>query len=164
MGAAVSRNDGGPLCEFRGRKSMKTLAYGLAGLALLALQASPAVSEVINLKADLNAAQETPPNDSTGTGVLTGTFDTTADKMCWSVSFGGLTGTAISAHFHGPAPVGKDASVLLAATGWGKSPIEGCARPTELFVKYLNEGNIYFNIHTFAHKAGEIRGQVLRSR
>jgi hypothetical protein len=143
---------------------MKAVAGGLVGLVLIVCAASPVAAERVNLKADLNAAQETPPNDSTGTGVLSGTYDTATGQMCWTVSFSGLTGTAISAHFHGPAPVGKAAGVLLAATGWGKSPIEGCAKPTELFVKYLNEGNIYFNIHTFVNKAGEIRGQVLRSR
>jgi hypothetical protein len=140
---------------------MKTF---VGGAVLLALAASPVTAEVVALKADLNATQETPPNDSTGSGVLTGTFDTATGQMCWSVSFTGMTGAAISAHFHGPAPAGKAANVLLAATGWGKSPIEGCAKPSEVFVKYLNEGNVYFNIHTFAHKAGEIRGQVLRTR
>jgi hypothetical protein len=145
-----------------GEVHVKVLGLVATNLLLFCPLSLPANSETFSLKANLNAAQETPPNDSPGTGILTGTYDSSTNKICWNVAFSNLTGTAISAHFHGPAPPGKNANVLLSATGWGKSPIEGCARPDEVFIKYLNEGNIYFNIHTFAHKAGEIRGQLTR--
>jgi hypothetical protein len=120
------------------------------------------LAETVNLKADLKASEETPPNSSAGTGSLTGTYDTDTKKLTWSVTYSGLTGAATAAHFHGPAAPGTAAPVEVPATGVDQNPIVGSAVLTDAQAKDLLDGKMYFNIHTQANKAGEIRGQVAK--
>ncbi len=136
--------------------STKTI---FAAAALFAAGA-PCFAETLNLTASLKGSEETPPNTTTGTGALTGTYDTDTKKLTWSVSYSGLTGPATAAHFHGPAGPGKAAPVEVPAPGADKDPIVGSATLTDAQAKDLLDGNLYFNIHTEANKGGEIRGQV----
>lgn len=64
------------------------------------------------------------------------------------------------AHFHGAAPAGKNAGVMVPITGSLGSPIKGMATLTAEQVKALEAGELYFNIHTDVNKSGELRGQV----
>ena len=121
--------------------------------------AAQAASETV--KAELSAASETPPNDSKGTGTLTGTYDPETRKLVYTVTFDGLTGAATMAHFHAPAPVGKAAPVEVPIKGEVSSPIKGDVMLTEVQARNLNDGMTYFNVHTAKNKAGEIRGQVM---
>ncbi len=141
------------------RFSTKTV-FAATMLAALFAASAPGRAETVNLKATLKGAEETPPNDTTGTGSLTGTYDTDTKKLTWSVSYSGLTGPATAAHFHGPAGPGKAAPVEVPAPNADKSPIDGSATLTDAQAKDLLDGNLYFNIHTAANKGGEIRGQV----
>jgi hypothetical protein len=139
--------------------SAKTI-FTATALAAFFISEAPCLAETLKLTAALNAAQETPPNSTAGTGSLKGTFDTDSKKLTWSVTYSGLTGPVTAAHFHGPAGPGKSAPVEVPATGVDKNPIEGSATLTDAQSKDLIDGNIYFNIHTEANKSGEIRGQV----
>jgi hypothetical protein len=69
------------------------------------------------------------------------------------------------AHFHGPAAAGANAGVLVWISEKGKmeaaSPLKGQATLTDAEAADLTAGNLYINIHTAAHKDGEIRGQVI---
>jgi hypothetical protein len=68
------------------------------------------------------------------------------------------------AHFHGPAEPGKNAGVLIWLTKQGspvESPIKGEATLTPEQAQQLMAGEWYVNVHTQAHAAGEIRGQVV---
>jgi CHRD domain len=135
-----------------------------AALAATLIVLAPAFADPIRVGATLSGAQETPPNDSKGTGTLTATYDTTTKKLTWSVSYSGLTGPAIAAHFHGPAPEGKPAGIEVPAPHAEQNPIQGSAVLTDRQAHDLMSGLIYFNIHTNAHKAGEIRGQVKEAK
>jgi hypothetical protein len=117
-------------------------------------------AEVVKYKADLTAAAETPPNDSKGTGTLTATYDTTTKTLEWTADYSGLTGPAVAAHFHGPAPAGKAAPVEVPLKAPLDSPMKGSATLTDAQAKDLSTGMLYFNIHTAANKGGEIRGQL----
>jgi hypothetical protein len=139
--------------------SIRTILSLAAATAVLT--AGAARAEVVNLKADMTAAQETPPTTSPGTGTLKGTYDTTSKKLTWTVTYTGLTGPATAAHFHGPASVGKSAPVAVPSPNI-KSPIEGSATLTDAQAKELTDGEMYFNVHTEANKGGEIRGQVVK--
>jgi len=79
----------------------------------------------------------------------------------WNVVYSNLTGPATMAHFHGPAPVGKNAGVAIpiAATEL-PSPIKGHATLTDPQEKDLLAGEWYVNVHTAKNPGGEIRGQV----
>jgi hypothetical protein len=117
-------------------------------------------AESLHYKATLNGAAETPPNDAKGTGALSATFDTDTKKLEWTVNYTGLTGPAIAAHFHGPAPAGKAAGIEVPLQPPLDSPMKGSATLTDAQAKDLADGMMYFNIHTAANKPGEIRGQM----
>jgi CHRD domain len=140
---------------------MRTLIIGAALIAAAHMSAIVAPrAEVIHYKATLNGPSETPPTTSAGTGSLTATFDTDSKKLEWTVEYSGLTGPAIAAHFHGPAPVGKPAPVEVPLQAPLDSPIKGSATLTDAQAKDLTDGLLYVNIHTAANKPGEIRGQL----
>jgi hypothetical protein len=136
---------------------------GIAGLAFAAcLAAGPALAEVVTFKPiTLQASAEVPPNDSAGTGAVTVTYDTVSKKLTWQGTYSGLTGPAIAGHFHGPAEPGKNASVVVPIAPKG-SPFEGSTDITDAQAADLLAGRWYVNIHTDAHKGGELRGQVLK--
>ena len=139
---------------------LATFASTVLALGLWA--ATPATAEVINYKAELSPASEVPPTESKGSGALTATFDTATKTLSWNVTYSGLTGPAIMAHFHGPAAVGAVANPVVPMTGNLESPMKGQAVLTDAQVADLIAGKWYFNVHTAANKAGEIRGQVVK--
>ncbi|MCW6507606.1 CHRD domain-containing protein [Lichenifustis flavocetrariae] len=132
----------------------------LVATGSLAGAVQPASAEMITYKADLSAKNEVPPTGTAGTGHLTATYDTDSKALSYKIDYSGLSGPATAAHFHGPAPVGKNAGVVVPITGSLASPIEGKATLTSDQAKSLADGEMYFNVHTEAHKGGEIRGQV----
>ncbi len=133
----------------------------LAGLVVVGLMATaPARAETVNYKADLRADTEVPPNPGKGVGHVTATYDTDSKKLSWKVGYSDLTGPATAAHFHGPAPAGKNAGVMVPIKDSLASPFEGSATLTDDQAKTLANGDMYFNIHTEKNKGGEIRGQV----
>ncbi|WP_206954403.1 CHRD domain-containing protein [Trinickia acidisoli] len=129
---------------------------------LWAVATSAAFAESVVLKADLEPSSEVPPKTSSGHGDLKATFDTSTKELKWKITYEGLSGPAMMAHFHGPAPVGQNAGVQI---GIPKdklaSPIEGEAKLTSKQADDLTNGQWYFNVHTAANPSGEIRGQVV---
>ena len=51
---------------------------------------------------------------------------------------------------------------MVPLSGSLASPISGSATLTADQAKALDDGMMYFNIHTAAHKPGEIRGQMTK--
>jgi hypothetical protein len=140
---------------------MRTYVYGAALFIAAQMAAIGAPkAEMLHYKATLTAAAETPPTTSTATGALTATFDTDTKKLEWTATYSGLTGPAVAAHFHGPAPVGKPAPIEVPLQAPLDSPMKGSATLTDAQAKDLMDGMMYFNIHTAANKPGEIRGQM----
>jgi hypothetical protein len=123
-----------------------------------------ALAESVAFKADLKAATEVPPVESKGAGTLTATYDTASKSLNYTVNYSGLSGDATAAHFHGPAPAGQNAGVVVPVTGSAASPIKGTATLNDAQVADLMAERWYFNIHTAANKGGEIRGQVVKGK
>jgi hypothetical protein len=136
------------------RRAALAAAFVLAGL-------TASYGAEVKYSAKLDGASETPPNDTKGTGMVDAQFDTSSKTLSWTITYSGLTGPAIAAHFHGPAPVGKPAPGMVPITGSLASPMKGAAKLTDPEAKALMDGMMYFNIHTAAHKPGEIRGQLM---
>lgn len=136
------------------RRAALAAALTLAGL-------SAAYGDEVKYTAKLDAASEIPANDSKGMGMVDAHFDTATKVLTWTATYSGLTGPATMAHFHGPAPAGKAAGVMVPVKSEMASPIKGSATLTDEQAKELAEGMIYFNIHTDANKSGEIRGQLM---
>ena len=133
----------------------------LFAAAVLALVAGTAQAETVKFHATLNGASEVPANTETGTGMAMGSLDTVSKVFTYEVTYSGLTGPAVAAHFHGPAAPGANAppTVPLAPPA---SPIKGTATLTDAQIADLTAGKWYVNIHTAAHGPGEIRGQVTK--
>jgi hypothetical protein len=124
----------------------------------------PSFAATIKLKAELKPTNEVPPNDTKSTGSVDITFDEATKKLAWKGTYANLSGPPSAAHFHGPAPAGKNAGILIPifVTPGTQSPFEGSAILTDEQVGYLNTGMLYVNIHTNANKGGELRGPVTR--
>ena len=137
----------------------RLLSAALVGSGIV--WSAPASAEVLNLKAELKAANEVPPNDSAATGAAEATFDTATKTLTWTVTFTGLTGPAIGAHLHGPGEHGKNAGIVV-PFNFVKSPIKGTAVLSETQAADLMAGKWYVNIHSEKHPGGEIRGQLLK--
>jgi hypothetical protein len=112
------------------------------------------------LAARLRGEAEVPPTAVAGTGMATLSLDQTSKTLTWEISYASLTGEARAAHFHGPADAGANAGVAVPIP-IGPSPLRGAAVLTDAQVADLLAGKYYINIHTGAHQAGEIRGQVV---
>jgi hypothetical protein len=139
------------------------LQIAAAVAALFLGGAGVASAATLHFAADLKGASEVPANTTTGTGQVAATLDTASSVFTYHVTYGGLTGTATAAHFHGPARPGEDAPPVIAMKSL-PSPIDGTATLSAAQVADLKGGRWYFNVHTAEHKGGEIRGQVQAAR
>jgi hypothetical protein len=118
-------------------------------------------AETIVLKADLKGANEVPPNTSPATGTAEATLDTATRNLTYTITYSGLSGPALGAHFHGPVEAGKNAGIVLPFKTV-QSPIEGSATLTENQAADLLAGKWYANVHTAANPGGELRGQMMK--
>ena len=143
------------------RYSIMRTAVMASALAAGFAIASTASAEVVTYNVNLVSSAEVPPNDSAAKGTATVTFDTATKKLTWQGTYTGLSGPATAGHFHGPAEVGKNASVVVPISA-GSSPFQGSADLTDAQAADLLAGHWYLNVHTDAHKGGEIRGQVVK--
>lgn len=144
---------------------MKHLAILMVALALAACESDrpQAAAQPVQLGATLTPASEVPPTNSNGRGDAQVTYDKASKQLRWNVTYAGLTGPAMAAHFHGPAGPGANAPVVvnIAPGGAPTSPITGSAQLTDQQAEQLLAGQWYLNVHTAANKGGEIRGQVV---
>jgi hypothetical protein len=131
------------------------LSMFAAGLS----QAAPQTFKVM-----LTGGQEVPPVNAAGKGVANLTYDAATRVITWTISYQDLSGPVTMGHFHGPAAQGESASPQIWVTVKGapvENPIKGQATLTPEQANDLAAGKWYVNLHTAAHPAGEIRGQVL---
>lgn len=141
---------------------MSRTALGLSFLAAFAFAVpSLAHAELINFKADMNSAQEVPPQVSAGSGVAILTLDTATKVLGYKVTYSNLTSPATAAHMHGPALPGANAGVVVPFKD-PASPIVGTTPLTDAQIADLMAGKYYVNVHTSINKGGEIRGQVVK--
>ena len=111
-----------------------------------------------NVDVKLSGDQEVPPVKTSATG--NGTLTVNDDKsVSGSVTTSGINGVA--AHIHNGAP-GKNGPVAvpLNKDGGNKWTVGPGAKLTDAQFADFKAGNLYVNVHSAAHKDGEIRGQL----
>jgi hypothetical protein len=116
-----------------------------------------------SFKVALTGAQQVPPVETPGSGTADLTYDPATRMLTWNITYSGLSAPATMAHFHGPAAAGANGPVTVWLSNKGSpadSPIKGEATLTPEQAAQFTAGQWYINVHTSAHPAGEIRGQV----
>jgi hypothetical protein len=133
------------------------LAFAFGALAL------PALAETVELRAELSARNEVPPNQSPASGRGEVKLDTATGAVTWTVTYTGLSAPLSAAHFHGPAGTDGNAPIMVPiAAGGTPSPLTGSATINQAQAADLLAGRWYINLHTPNNPGGEIRGQVVR--
>ena len=117
-------------------------------------------ADTLNLGATLSGAAEVPPNTTGGMGQLQAEFDKATKTFSYTLRYSDLSGPVKAGHFHGPAEAGQNAGVALGISNIATSPVQGRAVLTAEQAADLLAGKWYVNLHTAAHPAGELRGQV----
>ncbi|HJV60706.1 MAG TPA: CHRD domain-containing protein [Albitalea sp.] len=135
------------------------LAALAAAFALIALSACSNMSNAAGggtLK--LSGDQEVPPvaTSASGQGTITVAPD---GAVSGSVTTSGMDGTM--AHIH-MAGAGKNGPVIvpLVKSGDGAWSVPAGAKLTPEQMKAYQQGDLYVNVHTEAHKGGEVRAQL----
>jgi hypothetical protein len=140
--------------------SLRRAVWRNAGMALsfVALVAVSIGALATNVKVELSGDQEVPAVTTSAKGSGTLTFG--SDKsIAGSIATTGIEGTA--AHIH-EAPPGKCGGVILPLVkgAEGRWIVPAGAKLTDAQEASLLAGNLYVNVHSAAHKDGEIRGQI----
>jgi hypothetical protein len=131
--------------------------------AVAALWAGLSLAAPQKFTVALSGGEQAPPVQTSGSGKAELTYDPANRMVVWSITYTGLSGPVTMAHFHGPAPAGKNAGVTLWLTRQGTTAagdIKGGATLTPEQAEQFAAGQWYINLHTKEHPDGEIRGQV----
>jgi len=156
--------------------------------AAMLLAAPVGHAAIISLYADLNGANEAPPNASPGTGFASVSVDTATHLMHVHVDFRDLLGTTTAAHIHCCTSLPLTGTVCVATTvpnftGFPLGVTSGlyehdfdlgltssynpsflaanggtAAAAEAVLLAGMTAGRSYLNIHTTFRPGGEIRG------
>jgi uncharacterized linocin/CFP29 family protein len=140
------------------RGALLTAAFGCLVWAGAA-QAAPESFQV-----QLSGKQEVPVVQPKGSGTADLTYDPTTRVITWSITYSDLSSPVTMAHIHGPAAAGKNAPVEIWLSKKGQpvgKTMKGQATLDTKEAQQLAAGDLYINVHTKEHPAGEIRGQVV---
>lgn len=117
------------------------------------------VADIVEFNmASLSAAQEVPLTGSLASGMLMVTYDKTSNKMDYTITYSGVTPTAM--HFHKGA-VGVAGGVEQEVPGPYSSGMMGTLTLTADQETDLLANGWYLNVHSATSPGGEIRGQVV---
>ena len=140
---------------------MDTKVQKMRGAAvLLALSATLAISsvEAKDVKVSLSGTEETPPVQTTASG--TGMINVGDDKSVGgSVKTTGLEGSAAHIHVGAAGTAGPPIITLTKGADGTWNVPAGSKLTDDQFAKF-KAGELYVNVHSAAHKDGEIRGQL----
>lgn len=117
-------------------------------------------ASTVSFRAELKGANVVPPNESSARGYLNASYDTVSRRLTWTGTQSGLSSKITGIHFHAPASPNKTAGVVETI----ESLSEGSATISDAHAADLIGGYWYVDIHTRAHPAGEIRGQMIRGK
>jgi hypothetical protein len=127
----------------------------VASLAVIAIGSSAFATDV---KLKLSGTEETPPVTTSASG--TGTIVVGADKsVSGTIQTAGIEGTVAHIHVGAPGQSGPPIITLTKGANGGWSVPAGSKLTDDQFASFKS-GNLYVNVHSAEHKAGEIRGQL----
>jgi len=143
------------------RRSVRSFRYPVVlvmALAIVALIGAGRPAFAVDVKVNLTGGEEVPAvtTSASGSGTITIGDD---HSVSGSVTTTGVAGTA--AHIH-MAAAGQNGPVIVPLTksgdtGWA---VPAGAKLTDPQYDAFKAGNLYVNVHSAAHPAGEIRSQL----
>jgi hypothetical protein len=143
--------------EFTMRKSfnLPSVRTLVVSVALLVIGGAALAAD---LKLRLTGAEETPPVTTSASG--TGTISIAADKsVSGTVKTVGIEGTVAHIHVGAPGQSGPPIITLNKGADGAWSVPTGSKLTDDQYASF-KAGNLYVNVHSAEHKAGEIRGQL----
>jgi hypothetical protein len=175
----VRKEDGG---QAMSTKRQKFVIFFVLALLLVALPTTTVLANKQAWKASISSANEL--HEVVGsTAKGTANFGTNPNgSIHFIVSVRGLSGTPTGAHLHAPASTSEDAGVVvtLCGSGPGTAVLGACSLTDGVFIiegdimgynlngmsakdffNALDDGMVYFNVHTAANPSGEARGQLV---
>jgi hypothetical protein len=130
-----------------------------AALAATLLAGGVGVATAADHKVTLSGDQEVPAVTTSASG--SGTITVNADKtVSGSVTTKGLTGTMAHIHMAPPGKAGPPVITLTKSADGNSWAVPAGAKLTDEQYESYKSGNLYINVHSDAHKPGEIRGQI----
>ena len=132
----------------------------LATIVTVGLVSAASAAAPTRFSAALDGKAEVPPKPGSSFGDALATLDPKTKMLSYTITFGGLSGPATAAHFHGPADAGANAGVAVPIGKDPASPVTGSTTLTDAQIADLEAGKWYVNVHTTANPGGEIRGQM----
>jgi len=139
------------------KANVQVRLWGLAAAAML-VAGCAGMGRGDTARVSLTGAEENPPVTTSASGQ--GSFSVASDKtITGSVTTTGMTG--IAAHIHTGAK-GKNGPVTIPLTKtsdnvWSVPPN---IKLTDAQYEAWKAGELYVNVHSAAHKPGEIRAQI----
>lgn len=146
---------------------MKSLLRVLFVAGALAALLSNVRAQVIELRATINAAQETPVSTSAGTGTAVMFYDVSANTFDLYVTVNGFANTVTASHIHdgapgvpGPVVTNLGAEAVYTRNGTTVSAAFRGIVHNGTKLTLLQNG-AYVNLHSAAFPGGEVRGQLI---
>jgi hypothetical protein len=137
---------------------LRKSAIALAAATLIAGLLAAGATFAADIKVKLSGDQEVPPVQTQASG--SGTITVNDDKsVSGSITTTGMNATA--AHIH-EAAVGKNGPVVipLEKKSDKEFAVPTGAKLSDAQYKAFKAGDLYVNVHSDAHKGGEIRAQL----
>ena len=143
----------------------KHLTSFLLIITVLLLMQSNSFALIYPINHTLSGANENPPNVSTGTGSIAGTFDNVSKVLSFNLTFSGLLGTTTAAHFHAPAGITTNSPVRIGFAGFPTGVSSGSYSNSYVLTAqqeaWLLSDSMYVNVHSNLFPGGEIRHQLI---
>lgn len=141
------------------RQKTRVLSTAFAVTLFVALSYPIKIAESAEaIKVTLSGDQQVPPVSTSASG--SGTIAVSSDQsVSGTVTVSGMEATA--AHIHDGAR-GQNGPVIIPLTKTSENTwaVPSGAKLTDAQYKSYLAGNLYVNVHSAAHKGGEIRAQV----
>jgi hypothetical protein len=141
------------------KESFKPKISNAGSLSVIAAFAAFSASIfAADMKVNLTGAEETPPVTTSASG--TGTISIAADKsVSGTIKTSGIDGTVAHIHVGAPGQSGPPI-ITLDKSADGTWSVPPGSKLTDEQYASLKAGKLYVNVHSAAHKPGEIRAQL----
>jgi len=140
---------------------MRAIVGALMMGALLAV--TSASGEILHFRAKLAPASEAPSNQRRAEGVAELTLDTESKILSWKVTYSGLSGPLIGAHFKAPPEPGSAVGATMDLAPHLTNPVVSSTRLNDIQIGDLRAGLWSVNLLTAKNPHGELRGDLERA-